>query len=228
MKKILSVVYIILVIVLFKFIITFSINESFISNYNKEIYDTYKVKTILVLNIFQPYIAHYNYGNILYKNNDFDEAIEEYKKALNFFPPKYKECDIRINLALAMLKKIDVNNANEDNKNKTLEILENAKDILCEDGCANREDDNGHSPEAEKLKADIEKMEKELQNKQEEQKQDEKDEKEDKEEKSNEKLNESKKKLEEIQQQGMQERQDNMDVILQMMEPYEYYSGKRW
>lgn len=156
------VIYTLLLLILIKLIIRFCINESFISEYNNGQYDEGKIQKLLILNIEEPYIAHYNYGNLLYKNADFYGAISEYNKALALFPAKEKECSIRINLALAMLKNINEEEVSEDNTKNTLEILKNAREVLCENGCANRNDDNGHSAEAEKLKKDIDKKIQEL------------------------------------------------------------------
>lgn len=220
MKKILKIIYAILIVILLKLVMTFSINESFIVSYNNGKYETLKAQSMLLLNISEPYVAHYNYGNVLYQKNDFQGAIDEYQRALELFPPKYKECDIRINLALAMLQEIDEVN---DDKDKILDILHEAKEVLIEDGCAHENDDNGHSEDAEKLKADIEKMEEQLKDSTTES------EEEKEEEEETEEVDEKQKQLEEIQNQATQERQQEMtDYNISSDTSYYRYRGKKW
>ena len=98
--------------------ITFGLNEYFISQYNNKEYNESIVEKLLFLNIYQPYIAHYNYGNVLYNNGKYNQAIEEYKRALNLFPPQYKECPIRINLALSILKGLHTEPKNDNDINE--------------------------------------------------------------------------------------------------------------
>ena len=122
LKKIFIIIYAIFILILLKLIISFLINESFISKYNSRIYNSEDVKGLFILNVFEPYTAHYNNGNILYYNNDFEGAIEEYEKALKMFPPKDKEIDIKINLELAKARKentsSDENSQSTDTENK--------------------------------------------------------------------------------------------------------------
>ena len=119
MKKFFIAIYIVLIFIAVKLTFTFYMNEKFIDNYNQQIYSYDDIQYLFILNIFEPYIAYYNYGNILYQNSDFEEAIVQYRKALTLFPPQRKECDIRINLALAMLKQINEDDKSEENRQKT-------------------------------------------------------------------------------------------------------------
>lgn len=229
MKKMLIIIYIILLLILFKLIFAFSTNEKFILQYKKGIYAEDEIKKLFVLNISEPYIAYYNYGNVLYKNGNYNGAIKEYQTALKLNPPKKeKECAIRINLALAMLKKIDEIDTNDTSK--ILNILDAAKNILCENGCAHREDNNGHSKEAEQLKADIERKIRELKN--EENTEEKSSDEESKEEKNNERNEKTKQqKLQEIQKETLNVRQETLDGLKQMTvhDSYnEYYKGKKW
>ena len=177
---------------------------------------------LLILLLSLPYKILYNIGNKLYEDQNYTKAIKVYNVALKFFPYKYDECSIRINLALATLKPIDDYTDIYSNKDKILIILNNAEDILCEKGCAHKEDSNGHSREAEKLKEDIEKMKKKLSEEEENENQQEE------QENNNSKQNETKEeKLKEIQSQGIQERKEKLDSYIQMQN-YEYYPGKRW
>lgn len=117
MKKVLIVIYIVFILIVIKLITTFIINEIFISKYNDGIYNSSDIKSLFMLNIFEPYTAYYNHGNILYYNNDFDGAIDEYEKALNLYPPEDKERDIRINLEIAKSRK-EFSNDDKDTDKK--------------------------------------------------------------------------------------------------------------
>jgi len=240
MKRIHIIIYSLIILIWLKIIVTFLINESFISDYNAEKYDMSKAKTLTSINFLESYAAHYNYGNTLYKNNNFDGAIEEYKKALSLFPPKKKECAIRINLSLAMLKKMNLEDESDKNKTENLNILKEAREVLCENGCANRNDDNGHSEEAEKLKKDIDKMINELQNKKDEKSdKNEEQEKEEQEKTEEQKQEEQKKKekekisnakqekLKEIQSESLKVRQEELEQYKYSLD-YDYYGGKNW
>lgn len=212
--------YIFLCLIAFKLVSSFIINEYFILKYDKGIYEEKSIKYLFFINVFEPCVARYNYGNILYQNKDYDKAIEEYNKALQLFPSKKQECSIRINLALAMLNKIDFEN---EEKEEIFEKLNEAKNILCETGCANLNDDNGHSKEAEILKKDIENMQNELQN----ESTDKKDEKDESKENQNTQEKNVEEKLKQIQKEGIEERQDALESV-NRLENYEYYNGKKW
>lgn len=220
MKKISIMLYIFLFLIAFKLVSSFIINEYFILKYDKGIYEEKSIKYLFFINVFEPCVARYNYGNILYQNKDYDKAIEEYNKALQLFPSKKQECSIRINLALAMLNKIDFEN---EEKEEIFEKLNEAKNILCETGCANLNDDNGHSKEAEILKKDIENMQNELQN----ESTDKKDEKDESKENQNTQEKNVEEKLKQIQKEGIEERQDALESV-NRLENYEYYNGKKW
>ena len=91
----------------------------------------------------------------MYRNEEYDLAIEEYEKALKEELPEYKECSIRINYALAICKTVQVNEKDKESIKNAINIYLTALDVLTEDGCANKKDNNGHSQEAEQLKQDI-------------------------------------------------------------------------
>ena len=209
MKKKVLIAYGILIIIGVKLFVTFVSNEKIISNYKSGIYDINAQKKMLLFNFVEPYIAHYNYGNILYKNSDFDGAIKEYNKALKLFPTEEKECDIRINLALAMLANIDEKSEADEKIEKLLE----ARKKLCEVGCANENDSYGHNETAEELKSEIDELiEKLKQTTDSEEK--ESDEKEDKqEEQIEQKIDKIQEQLEQIQRDAQQARDENLDYI---------------
>lgn len=156
-KNILITLYVILICITIKFAYNIVINSILISKYEEGEFSEGLAKGITKFNFPQKYVANYNYGNILYQKGEYEKAIEEYKKALNVSVPTYKECSIRINYALAICKTVNVDETNEQSIKQAIKTYELAIDVLAEDGCANKNNDNGHSQEAEKLKKDIQK-----------------------------------------------------------------------
>lgn len=150
MKNFLKILYIIIIIIFLKLTFSFLINLFIINNYNNNIYNNNLVKTLYLFNFNEPYIAYYNEGNILYKKEKYEEAIEKYQKAIAKNPPQKRICDIRINLSLTIIK-----NIKSSNNEEIIEILEEAKENLYNNNCANKYDDNGYSKEAEKLEQEI-------------------------------------------------------------------------
>jgi tetratricopeptide (TPR) repeat protein len=112
------------------------------------------------MNFPDSYLPYYNLGNVAYQNGDYDEAIANYKKALEIGAPhEDKECNIRVNLALSMLMKIDwANMTTQKDVERAIRQLKAARNVLTEEGCANPDDPNGHNEDAEKLKKDIDDM----------------------------------------------------------------------
>ena len=156
-RKVVILIYIIVILVTLKMLTNLAINSNLILKYNNGEYLEKQAQKLKISNIFESYIAYYNYGNILYQNGKFDEAIEEYKKALKKHIPKMKECNIRINYALAICKTVQVDENSQESIKKAIKQYEEAIDILTEDNCAHKDDNNGHSEKAEKLKQDIQK-----------------------------------------------------------------------
>ena len=146
-----------------KQLFTHMYNENLISKYNKQVYHT-STAPLFVFNFFEPYIAHYNAGNVCYQNKDYSDAIKEYEKALEKEPPKFKECCIRVNLALSMIGLIGEDYDAPENIESTIEQLKEARAVLLDNGCAT-EDGDGHSDTAEKLKEEIDELIKELESK---------------------------------------------------------------
>nr|WP_027872058.1 tetratricopeptide repeat protein [[Eubacterium] cellulosolvens] len=139
-------------------------NESFISKYNKGVYDYETEGTMLRPNIPDGYVPLYNLGNAYYKNGDYEGAAAFYYSALEKDPPEIdEECKIRINLALALIHQINFNDLDTQQKvDRAITHLKGARGVLTEHGCANPKDDKGHSEDAEKLKKDIDEMLKKL------------------------------------------------------------------
>ncbi len=161
--RVVNVISVVLLIFAFFFGTKYIINGIFLINYNHGNYSYRTEEFLQKINIPEGYVPYYNAGNAYYKLEDYDNAILSYKSALEAHPTEKKECDIRVNLALAMLHKIDFDNINtEKQKANAIRQLQSARNILTEKGCADPYGTNGHDPEAEQLKQDIDKMLEEL------------------------------------------------------------------
>lgn len=231
MKKVLLILWCLTFIIFCGLVINYAKNEKMIEHYEE---DMVRESDLSALGIIQPYIYYYNKGNILYKQGDYDLAVESYQKALGCYVPKYKECAIRINLALAMVTPIDMENITSENRDDVINTLETARDILVEDGCANMEDDYGHSEDAQTLKNEIDAYLEVLQNPEnsgkKESEEQEKDTETSEEEEENSKTSEEEeieKKFEEMEQQGVNERNQNLEDY-KNLQNFEYYDGNCW
>lgn len=161
-RKFIACIYTVLFLICAKQFLNYLYNESVISKYNRQDYSA-TTAPLLWGNFFEPYIAHYNTGNIYYKEGKYLDAIAEYEKALESNPPKFKECSIRINLALSMIGLIEKDYAAPENIDDTIEQLKSAKSVLTEKNCATKEGD-GHNGTSEKLKDEIDALLEQLEN----------------------------------------------------------------
>ncbi len=157
--KIINVVSIIFALAGLFLGIRFLINVHFVYSYNHGVYRDAEEEFLAKVNIPEGYVPHYNAGNAYYMKEDYDNAISSYKDALESHPTEKKECDIRVNLALAMLHKIDFDHLETEKQiSNAVRQLQSARNVLVEKGCADPYGTNGHDPEAEQLKQDIDKM----------------------------------------------------------------------
>lgn len=152
-KKIIACVCIIMMLVASKLAFNYMYNKYIISQYNKGNYDV-SMQPIFSCNWVQPYLPHYNAGNMYYEKGEYKLAIKEYQQAMKREPKKDHVCDIRVNIALSMLATLPEEYASEENVENTVKVLNEARDILIKDGCAAKEGD-GHDDEATKLKKEI-------------------------------------------------------------------------
>lgn len=135
------------------------INRSFLNDYAEGYYAFDTEKKLLSANIPESYLPHYNLGNAAYESGDYDSAVIFYQRALSYYIPHGKECDIRVNLALSMIGRIDFDHLTDDERiQKAIDELMAARDVLTEEGCADPDGTDGHDPEAEQLKQDIDRM----------------------------------------------------------------------
>ena len=163
-KRMIACAYVFILLLSCKLAFSYFYNEHVIDQYHDGNYSL-TANPLLFCNWFQPYVAHYNIGNIHYQNGQYEDAIDEYKKALTLHPSKKKECSVRINLALAMIKNLGEEYASEENVETSIATLKEARSVLLEDSCATETGD-GHSETAETLKREIDAMIEELENEQ--------------------------------------------------------------
>lgn len=157
-KRVIVGIWVLLVIFMGILLLAYYSNRNMIKNYKKE---KYEFNQLGFLGFTEPYINPYNRGNIFYSLGDYDRAITEYDLALSYNPPEPADCMIRVNYALALIAPIDPDKINEDNLEEVLDILDEARYILCEDGCAN-DKGTGHYDPAQTLKDEIDEFEEEL------------------------------------------------------------------
>ena len=161
--RIINITCVILAISALFLSVRYVINLVFLVNYNHEVYQTGGEEFLTKLNIPEGYVPYYNIGNAEYMKANYDNAISNYKSALECHPTEKRECDIRVNLALAMLHKIDFDHLDtEKQKANAIRTLQAARKILCEKGFADPYGTDGTDPDSEQLKQDIDKMLEEL------------------------------------------------------------------
>jgi len=225
MKKIVNnPVFILLwsiVIILIVFLmVRFLVNYRYTSKYSTEEFKPSDLNLLFFGNISQSYVAYFNKGNIEFDNGNYENAINEYTKALEKKPPKEKECKIRINLAFAKLKLLNMDATTEEKKKELIENLREIQKVLTEKGCAN-DDNTGHDKDAQTLKNDIDNFIKSLESNEKPQKDPEpkpSQEADPKEEKL-------KKELEELKRRGSKERKEMEELFT----THEYNNGgKIW
>ena len=151
-KKIIACIYILMLLVASKLAFNYIYNEYMISQCDKGNYDV-TVQPIFSCNWVQPYVPHYNAGNMYYDKGEYKLAIKEYKQALKR-ESKNHLCDIRVNIALSMIGTLPEEYGSEENIESTVKLLTEAREILIQDGCASEKGD-GHDEDATKLKKEI-------------------------------------------------------------------------
>ena len=145
------------------------INVNFLNNYNKGKYPTVLEGLLPHLPFGENYVAFYNLGNADYMKGNYDKAVSYYATALTKEPPEqYEECMIRTNLALALCHTIDFDNldlSDQEAVQHAIEVLLTARYYLTEHECASEPvgSDDGHFPDADSLKHDIDEMLQKLQ-----------------------------------------------------------------
>lgn len=224
-RKILTALYIILILITMKLLFNIITNSVLINKYEKGQYSESQAKLLTYMNFPQSYVANYNYGNILYQNGEYEDAIEEYKKALKGNPPKDKDCNIRINCALAICKTVQVDETDQNSIKTAIDTYESAIDILTENGCANKDDNNGHNQKAEQLKKDIQDEIDRLKNLQEDESNDSKEEQKDE---TNEEKEEIEEKIQDIKEEATQAQREKESVYRDFNKDFNRMNKKNW
>lgn len=127
-EKIFKISFIIIIIcisIILKVSCKIIINKRFIANY-PDSNQAFRLMLISIFNIYEPYIAPYNYGNYYYQKERYERAYEKYKKALSYNVPKKRLCSIDINIALSLIQLAN----DEKNEQKSLAYYQEAKDYL--------------------------------------------------------------------------------------------------
>ncbi len=128
-KKITIIMIILLSLILLKLISKNLLNNMFIEQYEKDEYSSSSLDINEVLNIYEPYIVKYNYGNYYYKIKEYENAYNKYLEALEYSIPQDRICKVKINTSLSLVMQIEkMNNCDEQNK-----ILNKAKSYLDDD-----------------------------------------------------------------------------------------------
>lgn len=185
--------------------------------------------------------AFYNTGVDLYKSEDYEKAEEYFNYALAYKKTKRFECKVRINKALSITTPITPESVTPENLDEKIARLEEARDVLTAHDCAHENDSRGHSRKAQKLKEEIDAYIEYLKEQNppqeenddddgggsdEDQKQKEQEEKEEKRKKEEQEL--LKEKFNQIEQQGLNQRNTNLELYEEWSKDLDFYSGKSW
>lgn len=193
----------------------------------KKLLITYTVLALVILILGYPvgqaYVKSYNTGNDLYNAGNYEEAILEYKKALNNFVMHDKQCQIRINYALSICNLVEINEKDQDSIKSAIEKYEEAINILTKEAC------DTHNEDALQLKLDIEAEIERLKNLQESQEtsSEEKNEEEEEKQEKNKQVKDIKEKIQDLKQEAIKE-QRNTEAQFKNYD-YNYNpTGKNW
>lgn len=219
MKKALKIIIVIIIILTIKWVFTYSLNELIISNYHNEKYNSKLNNILYPLTLNSSYVVYYNHGNIYYQKKNYDESIKKYQKALTKNPPQKRVCDIRINLSLSMLAKININETD-----KILEQLKSARYVLYENNCVDPNYENSYSKEAEKLEKEIKELENQYENPNQNESNDNNQQNQEEDNNQDQDIEEQ---LQEKEKQAKESRQDELNHD-ESLGNYDYYRGKRW
>ena len=134
-KKIAIAIWLVTALLLGILVLNYYGNRNLIERYGSGVYQQNELG---FLGFTQPYINHFNRGNVFFQLGDYQKAKQEYQSALNLKPGDPYDCKVRVNYALSYVKPIDVKKINKDNYKDTIEICETAKSILSEKGGATK------------------------------------------------------------------------------------------
>ena len=152
MKRLMAAIWTLLVMFLAILLLADYSNNKMVEKFND---GTYENNPMGFLGFMEPYVNIYNKGNVYYMLGQYELAQEQYELALESNPDEREDCRLRVNLALSLVAQINPNEITDENLEDVLAILDEARDVLCENGCASRDDDSGHFPDAQRLKNEI-------------------------------------------------------------------------
>lgn len=156
MKRIMAAIWTVTAMLLAILLLADYSNNKMIEKFNN---GQYEQNPLGFLGFTEPQVNLYNRGNVFYSLGQYDLARAEYEQALDCDLHDRQDCRLRVNYALSLVESIDPAYINEDNLDDVLAILDEARDILCENGCASRTDNSGHFPDAQTLKNEIDAFE---------------------------------------------------------------------
>ncbi len=159
MKRFVAAIWTLIAIFLVILLLADYSNNKLIENFNN---GKYEQNPMGFLGITEPYVNYYNRGNVYYALGQYELAEEEYEQAMRSELQERQDCRLRVNYALSMVEQINPNEITEENLDEVLAILDEARDVLCENGCASRDDNSGHYPDAQTLKNEIDEFERQL------------------------------------------------------------------
>lgn len=131
-KKFIIIGIIVLSIILVKLIIKVSLNNRFINNYEKGIYSSTGLDVNMIINLYEPYIVKYNYGNYHYKNKEYEKAYQKYVDALEHKIPDNRLCKVKINTSLSLVMQLE-SKKTRDEQNELLDRAASYLDDDCND-----------------------------------------------------------------------------------------------
>ena len=106
------------------------------------------------LGFMEPWKEPYNLGTNYLKQRKYDEAIEQFDKALTHKMSDDDECDVRVNKALALTLPIKEEDVTDRNLDDVITKLETAEQVLLEKNFA-AENGDGDYEVAQELYDDI-------------------------------------------------------------------------
>ena len=106
-KKYILISIIVLSIILIKLISKVLLNNSFIKQYEKCLYTSSGLDINSIINIYEPYIVKYNYGNYYYKKGEYEKAYLKYISALKHNIPRERICKVKINTSLSLVMQLE-------------------------------------------------------------------------------------------------------------------------
>ena len=151
------------------FILGWCLNTYYVSEARKGIYHVEIEEFFLGIPFPDEYVIWYNIGNYYFDKGDYRKAEDAYLQAIDCGIPYEKECPVKVNLALSMIYQISEEDWDEfydctgyenisAGARRVEKVLKDAREILIADGCAHKDDEDGHDKQAQTLKDEIDEL----------------------------------------------------------------------